>query len=90
MTVKRGHDRQLLLFWYHGHGDTVMAEGVQQNLLRFRRRLVGDRDDGSLVRLSIGIDAGGDHAAEHELSQFAAEVIRLLPEYWPLETRVRS
>jgi EpsI family protein len=90
MIVKRGHERQLVLFWIQSHGDRIPKNGIDLNLLSLRTRLVGARDDGSLVRVSIPIEAYGDESAERELSRFAAEVIRLLPVYWPLEARVQT
>lgn len=90
MAVKRGPEQQLVLFWFHGQGNKVLATGVEQNVLRLRNRLVGDRDDGSLVRLSTIIDSAGGEAAAQELSRFAAEVIGLLPSYWPTEARRRT
>jgi len=90
MVVKRGHERQLILFWFHSDGDKVQAGGLDQTLLRLRSRLLGQRDDGSLIRVSIGIPVGEDQRAFEQLSAFTAEVLRLLPSVWPLETRVRS
>lgn len=90
MTVKRGPERQLVLFWFHGQGDKVLADGVDQNLLRLRSRLVGGRDDGSLVRLSTTIEPGHDEAAFGDLTRFAGQVIQLLPAYWPVEKKART
>ncbi len=89
MVVKRGQERQLVLFWFHSDGDRVQGTGVDQTLLRLRSRLLGQRDDGSLVRLSMSILPGQDKQALEELSAFAQEVLRLLPRYWPVETRIR-
>jgi len=90
MIVKRQHERQLVLFWVHSHGDRVLADGLEQNLFRLRNRLVGDPDDGSLIRLSMPIVSDGDAVAIRELSRFAGEVIRLLPTHWPVEVRART
>ena len=90
MIVKRGPERQLVFFWFHSDGDKVQGTGIDQTLLRLRSRLLGQRDDGSLVRVSISIPAGRDRQVSDELSAFAAEVLNLLPAYWPVEARVRS
>jgi EpsI family protein len=90
MVVKRGRERQLVFFWIQSHADKIPANGVEINLLSLRTRLVGARDDGALVRLSIPIDARGDKYAERVLWRFTGEVIRLLPEYWPVEVRVQA
>jgi len=89
MVVKRGQERQLILFWFHNDGDRVLGSGVDQNLLRIRNRLLGKRDDGSLVRLSMSIPMGQDRLVSDKLSAFAVELRTLLPQYWPVEARVR-
>lgn len=89
MVVKRGHERHLILFWFHSDGDRVLGSGLDQNLLRLRNRLLGRRDDGSLVRVSMSIPSGLDGRVSEELSAFADEILALLPRYWPVEARVR-
>jgi EpsI family protein len=90
MVVKRQQERQLVLFWSQNQGYRIVSDGVEVNLLRLQSRLIGSRDDGSLVRLSMPIEPGRDQAAMQELSRFAAEVIRLLPTYWPVEAKVQA
>jgi EpsI family protein len=90
MIVKRQDERQFVLFWFQNQGDRILSDGVEQNLLRLQSRVAGSRDDGSLVRLSMPIEPGRDQAALQELSRFAAEVIRLLPMYWPIEAKVQA
>lgn len=90
MVVKRADERQLVLFWFHSDGDRVLGGGVDQNLLRLSNRLLGRRDDGSLVRVSMSIPAGQDSRVSDALSAFAAELLRHLPRYWPVEARIRS
>jgi len=89
MVVKRGHERQLILFWFHSDGDRMLGSGLDQNLLRLRNRLLGERDDGSLVRLSMSIPMGQDRLVSDKLSAFAVELRRLLPQNWPVEARHR-
>ncbi len=89
MIVKRGPERQLVFFWFHSDGDKVQGTGIDQTLLRLRSRLLDRRDDGSLVRVSISIAPGQDRQAYEELAAFAADILRLLPGYWPVEARVR-
>lgn len=89
MVVRRGHERQLIFFWFHSNGGKVQASGLDQNVLRLRSRLLGQRDDGSLVRVSTSIPPGQDSRVSEELSAFATEIIKLLPSVWPLEARGR-
>jgi len=90
MIVKRGPERQLVYFWFHSDGDKILGTGIDQNLLRLRNRFLGRRDDGSLVRISMTIPPGQDEPTANALSAFAADLLRLLPQVWPLEARLRG
>lgn len=84
MHVKRGNVHQLVLFW-HQSRDTILADGVEQNLHRFKNRLFYNRDDGALVRLSTTMNPDNKAEAMALLQDFAGEILKLLPAYWPEE-----
>ncbi len=84
MHVKRGNEHQLVLFW-HQSRDTVLADGIEQNLHRLKNRLLYNRDDGAFVRLSTSMSADNEAEALARLQDFAGELLRLLPAYWPEE-----
>ncbi len=84
MHVKRGNEHQLILFWYQSKG-RVLADGIEQNLHRLKNRLVYNRDDGAFVRLSTSMSPDNEAEALTLLQDFAGELLRLLPAYWPEE-----
>jgi EpsI family protein len=84
MHVKRGNIHQLVLFW-HQSKDTVLADGIEQNLHRLKNRLLYNRDDGAFVRLSTSMDPNNKAEALRLLQDFAGELLKLLPAYWPVE-----
>ena len=84
MHVKRGNVHQLVLFW-HQSRDTVLADGIEQNLHRLKNRLLYNRDDGALVRISTAMVPGREDEAVALLQDFAGELLSLLPAYWPEE-----
>ena len=89
MHVKRGNEHQLVLFW-HQSRDTVLADGIEQNLHRLKNRLLYNRDDGAFVRLSTSMSPDNEAEALARLQDFAGELLRLLPAYWPEERPVSS
>ncbi len=84
MHVKRGNEHQLVLFW-HQSRDTVLADGIEQNLHRLKNRLLYNRDDGAFVRLSTSMSPDNEAEALARLQDFAAELLKLLPAYWSEE-----
>ncbi len=84
MHVRRGNEHQLVLFW-HQSRDTVLADGIEQNLHRLKNRLLYNRDDGAFVRLSTSMSPDDEAEALALLQNFAGELLRLLPAYWPEE-----
>lgn len=84
MHVRRGNEHQLVLFWFQSK-ETVLADGIEQNLNRLKNRLLYNRDDGAFIRLSTSMDPDEEGKAFALLQDFAAELLRLLPAYWPEE-----
>ncbi len=84
MHVKRGNVHQLVLFW-HQSRDTVLADGIEQNLHRLKNRLLYNRDDGAFVRLSTRMSPDNEAEALTLLQEFAGQLLMLLPAYWPEE-----
>ncbi len=89
MHVKRGNEHQLVVFW-HQSRDTVLADGIEQNLHRLKNRLLYNRDDGAFVRLSTSMSPDNEAEALARLQDFAGELLRLLPAHWPEERPVSS
>ena len=87
MIVRRQQERQLVLFWLLGHENTIPKNGIELNLMRLGNRVLGARDDGSLIRVSMTIPPGEEQRTLQDLSAFSAELLRQLPKYWPVEAR---
>ena len=83
--VRKGLDRQLVLYWYQSHGRVVASEYTSKlYLINDAIRL--NRTDGSMVRViaPIPFDAKDDGQAAEQLAQeFVRVVFPLLPPYLP-------
>ena len=83
--VQKGIDRQLVLYWYQGHGRVVASEyWSKAYLINDAIRL--NRTDGSLVRVIAPIPVGADDdgaAAEKLAEEFVRVIFPLLPAYLP-------
>jgi EpsI family protein len=75
----------VMIHWYQTAGTTVVSTGFQQNIERFWGRLFRNRNDGATVQISA--QASDEQVAEagKKVKEFAAQVLRLLPGYWPVE-----
>jgi EpsI family protein len=75
----------VMLHWYQSAGSTVLSSGLQQNLDRFKSRVLYNRNDGGYVQVSA-LSRDEDVALVQErLMSFAEEILELLPGYWPQE-----
>ncbi len=86
MHVQRGNIHQLVLFWYQSK-DNILADGIQQNLHRFKNRLLYNRDDGAFLRLSTSMNPDNEVQALALLQEFAGQLLKLLPGHWPEESK---
>jgi EpsI family protein len=88
--IRKGLDRQLVLYWYQSHGRVVASEYWSKFfLIRDAVRL--NRTDGALVRViapiagTTGADlAEGERAAERLVVRFVQELFPALNGYLPL------
>nr|MBI3613033.1 EpsI family protein [Nitrospirota bacterium] len=87
MIVNKGDERQLVYFWFQSES-TVMSTGWEQNWYKFRRRLLSERMDGTLVRVSMDLPAGKDGEVEERVKRFAQAVMPLVSQFWPIESPV--
>lgn len=89
MIVNKGDERQLVYFWFQSES-TVMSTGWEQNWHKFRRRLLSERMDGTLVRVSMDMPDGKDGEVEERVRRFAQTVVPLVSQFWPIESPVQS
>ena len=82
-VVQKGLERQLVLYWYQGHGRVVASEYTSKlYLIHDAIRL--NRTDGSLVRVIAPIKVGAtdDGAAAEQLAEeFVRAIFPSLPSY---------
>jgi hypothetical protein len=78
--------RHLVHFWFRSHRNAGMLGGFDQARDRLLGRLLDGRADGSLVRLSIPVEAGDEPNARSILLQFASAVNAQLGAHWPVES----
>jgi len=81
MIVSKNRNSQLVYHWYQAEGN-VLKTGIEQNILRFFRRLLSNRDDGAFVRVSIYYS---DKSDERSLAKFSNRLIPIIAKLWPLE-----
>lgn len=86
LQVKRGDDHQLVYHWYQSDRDTIAINGVQQNINRFKNRLMNNRDDGAFIRVS-GDTNNNFGTTKEDIENFIQHLFPLLVEYWPQEKK---
>lgn len=84
--VVNARERRLVHFWYRSHRRTGILGGFDQNMDRLMGRLLDDRADGALVRLSTVIEEGDMIAARGRLLAFSSLLDPILANHWPTET----
>jgi len=82
-VVREGR-HQLVHYWYRSYRNTGLLGGADQILDRLVGRLLDDRSDGALVRVSTPIRTDAAEARSRLVS-FAAQLDPLLQEHWPRE-----
>ena len=83
LVIKKGLDRQLVLYWFEAHGRAVANE------YRLKYYLVADsihlhRSDGALIRLLTPMDPGESaDAAQARVMKLGSQLLPLLDNYIP-------
>lgn len=85
VVARRGEVYNVMLYWYQSAGTKILATGLQQNLQRFKGRVLHNRNDGAYVQVYAMAEEKDIAATQQRLAAFALEVLELLPEYWPEE-----
>ena len=84
MKIKRGNIAELVFYWYQSNGDEVLSSGIEQNLHRFRNKILHNRNDGAFIRVSTPITQSLSYT-ESRLKDFIKKVFPLIVQYWPVE-----
>ena len=85
LTIEKGLDRQVVLYWYQFHGRIVASEYTTRALMVFDA-LRQDRTDGALVRIVVPLGAPGgreEAAGFAKAVAFARAAFPLLGRYLP-------
>lgn len=75
----------VMLHWYQSAGTQVLATGLQQNIERFKGRVLHNRNDGAYVQVNAVSRIEEIPVSKELIQNFADEVLALLPNYWPQE-----
>ena len=75
----------VMLHWYQTAGKKVVSTGLNQNIERFKGRILRNRNDGAFVRITVYSASGDIQIPKQKAEQFAQVVLNLLPGYWPVE-----
>jgi EpsI family protein len=88
LRVTKGDEQQLVYHWYQTDKSIVVANGIQQNLYRFRNRLLYNRDDGAFIRVSKDYH-GSYQDTKKDIEGFIQQLFPLLIQYWPKENEIK-
>jgi hypothetical protein len=75
----------VMLHWYQTAGTRVLATGLQQNIERFRGRILHNRNDGAYVQVNSLAPNEGISEVRGKITKFVRKLMEQLPDYWPLE-----
>ena len=89
LQVKMIDDNQLVYHWYQSNRGVVVINGVQQNINRFKNRLMHNRDDGAFIRVSEDI-SNNFGTTKEDIENFIQHLFPLLVEYWPQEIELKK
>lgn len=83
-VIRKGIDRQLVLYWYQSHGRAVASEYTSK-VYMVLDAMRTNRTDAALVRVITPLpeDAAGQAAAEARAIEFVKGMTPLLPDYLP-------
>ena len=85
VVIQKGLDRQLVLYWYQGHGRVVASEYWGKVYL-VADAIRMNRTDGALVRVMVPLRDGGrdaEAASEQAADDFTRDVFPLLGRHLP-------
>ena len=83
VVIQKGHDRQIVWYWFKQRDRLVIDEYVVKALL-FWDALVRQRSDGAMIRLTAPLLPGEDESAvDRRLQQFASLVQPMMSAFVP-------
>ena len=85
VVARKGSTNNIMLHWYQMAGTEVLASGFQQNLQRYKGRLLYNRNDGAYMQIASFVEDQDVLRTKKQLAEFALVILELLPQYWPEE-----
>jgi EpsI family protein len=86
-VAKRGENDKIVYHWYQSNRETVLSNGIEQNLHRFKMRLFNNRNDGAFIRVSTAIK-NDIKVSIFRAQVFIKKIYPLIVNYWPIEREV--
>jgi EpsI family protein len=87
LRVKKGNLTQLVYNWYQSNGDEVLSSGIEQNLHRFKSKILHNRNDGAFVTVSAPIIRNLFNT-QNSVHAFIREIFPLIVNHWPEEGEI--
>lgn len=75
----------VMMHWYQSAGTKVLYSGFEQNWQRYKGRIVENRNDGAYIQVSSFADERNVAKVQDMISEFALQILELVPTYWPEE-----
>ncbi len=85
ILARKGETYVCLYHWYQSAGNKVLSTGFQQNVERFKGRILSNRNDGAFVQISVLTSEKEIEKANMAGKAFAERLLDLIPNYWPVE-----
>lgn len=85
VVAGKGEVNNIMLHWYQSAGTKILTNGLEQNIQRFKGRVLHNRNDGAYIQVNSTGTNKEIPVLKDKLVNFVQEVIELLPHYWPEE-----
>ncbi len=85
ILARKGETFACLIHWYQSAGKKVLSTGFEQNIERFKGRILHNRNDGAFIEVYTLTTESGIEEAKLSVKNFSEKLIDLIPEYWPVE-----
>jgi len=87
LIVEKSGVKQVVYYWYQSSANSILPDGIAQNIHRFKSKLFYNRNDGAFVRVS-SIVRQNITIEEKDLRAFVIMIIPHIEAYWPVEQEV--
>lgn len=85
ILARKGDVFVCMLHWYQSAGKKIISTGFEQNIERFKARILYNRNDGAFIQVYSLTSEDEIAEAKVRARDFAEKLLELLPHYWPVE-----